>query len=78
MGLHLRELQLEAEEAYEAPWLDLGDLMEIVDLDRPDLKLPVWTPQPRGASTSSGRSAGTFTTLRSDAIARPANDDCPK
>ena len=44
--LLMRELQLEAEEAYEAPWLDLGDLMEIADLDRPDLKLPVWTPQP--------------------------------
>ena len=27
-------------------WLDLGDLFELVELDRPELKDPVWTPQP--------------------------------
>ena len=42
----MRELQLEGDEVYEASWLDLGDLMEIAELDRPDLKLPLWTPQP--------------------------------
>jgi polyphosphate kinase len=44
--LLMRELQLEPDEVYESAWLDLGDLMEIADLDRPDLKDPVWTPQP--------------------------------
>ncbi|HXK24651.1 MAG TPA: polyphosphate kinase 1, partial [Myxococcota bacterium] len=44
--LLMRELQLEPAEAYEAEWLDLGDLMEIVELERPDLKLAPWTPQP--------------------------------
>ncbi|HXK22118.1 MAG TPA: polyphosphate kinase 1 [Myxococcota bacterium] len=44
--LLMRELQLEPAEAYEWEWLDLGDLMEIVELERPDLKLAPWTPQP--------------------------------
>jgi len=44
--LLMRELQLEADEAYESVWLDLGDLMELVDLDRPDLRDPIWKPQP--------------------------------
>jgi polyphosphate kinase len=42
----MRALQLEPEEVYESPWLDLGDLFEIVELDRPDLKDAQWTPQP--------------------------------
>src|SRR4030095_4803405 len=43
--LLMRELQLEAEEVYELAWLLRGDLMEIAELDGPDLKLTVWTPQ---------------------------------
>ena len=42
----MRELRLEPDEVYEPPGLlDLGDLMEIVELDRPDLKDPPWTPR---------------------------------
>ena len=31
--------------------------------------LPVWMPQPKGPSSSSSTSSGTFTTLRSSATA---------
>jgi polyphosphate kinase len=42
----MQALQLENDEVYESEWLDLGDLFELVELDRPELKDPVWTPQP--------------------------------
>jgi polyphosphate kinase len=42
----MRALQLAPDEVYESPWLDLGDLTELEELDRPDLKDPVWAPQP--------------------------------
>ena len=39
---------------------------------------PVWTPQPSGATSSSGTAGSTLTTLRSSTMARSENDDCPK
>ena len=39
---------------------------------------PVCTPQPSGASVSSGAAGSTLTTLRSSATAMRANDDWPK
>jgi polyphosphate kinase len=42
----MQALQLESDEVYDNEWLDLGDLMELYELDRPERKDPVWTPQP--------------------------------
>lgn len=39
---------------------------------------PVWMPQPSGPTSSSGISAGIFTTLRALTMEWVANDDCPK
>ncbi|MFW5905753.1 MAG: polyphosphate kinase 1, partial [archaeon] len=41
------ELDLEDREVYELPGpLDYRNFFELADLDRPDLSLPEWTPQP--------------------------------
>ena len=39
---------------------------------------PVWTPQPSGATSSSGTPGSILITLRTSAMARSENDDCPK
>jgi polyphosphate kinase len=45
LQLLLRELELGDDDSYPvAAPLDLGQLWGIVDLDRPELKAPVWTP----------------------------------
>ena len=43
--LLMRGLGLEEDDCYEiSGMLDLTGLWRIADLDRPDLKIPVWTP----------------------------------
>ncbi|AEH36116.1 polyphosphate kinase 1 [Halopiger xanaduensis] len=54
-----RELDLDDREVFElAGPLDYRDFFELADLDRPELRLPEWTPQshPRLGSREDGRS----------------------
>jgi polyphosphate kinase len=67
LGLLMRELELEDVDVYtiDAP-LDLGGLWALYELDRPELKDPMWTPvtQPR-LSTSTGDPPDLFEVIRS-------------
>src|SRR5207247_10224025 len=50
LGLLTRELELQPSDVYELDGLlDMGSLLVLTQLDRPDLKAEVWTPttQPR-------------------------------
>jgi polyphosphate kinase len=60
-----RHLRLEAEEVYRSPGLlDVGDLMELVRLDRPQLLDPPWTPRPVAALRAAETPGAVFAALR--------------
>jgi len=47
------QLDLDEREVYELPGpLDYRDFFELVELDRPDLQLPAWTPRPHPRLTA--------------------------
>ena len=65
-GLLLRELDLDPDEVFVAEGLlDLGALWSFVELDRPDLKAPPWTPvTPPRLAGDGDRPADIFEVLR--------------
>ncbi|MFC7138203.1 hypothetical protein ACFQRB_20470 [Halobaculum litoreum] len=66
------QLGVDDDEVYQRRGLvDYRSLFELTELDRPDLSLPAWTPQPhprfgaeRAAGTARGGSATVFDTIR--------------
>jgi len=53
------QLGLDEREVYERDGpLDFRDFMQLTDLDRPDLKLPEWTPQPHPRLEETERALG--------------------
>ncbi|HUY85780.1 MAG TPA: polyphosphate kinase 1, partial [Acidimicrobiales bacterium] len=64
--LLLSELELDSSDVYEVDVpVDLGGLWSIIDLKRPELKLPTWTPVvPTPLATSEGEPADIFRAIR--------------
>jgi polyphosphate kinase len=66
------QLNVDKQEVFTRPApLDFSDLMRLTELDRPDLKLPAWTPRhhPRFPSaTENADQLGLFASLRQDDI----------
>jgi len=61
----VEQLELEPEEVVERDGLlDHDDLFELVELDRPDLKLDPWTPQPHPRLVDAETDADLFAEIR--------------
>ncbi len=65
-SLLVEQLDVDEREVFEQPSpIDFRDFMDLVELDKPDLKLDSWTPQPHPRFTPSDDELDVFEEIRS-------------